>query len=940
MLEDSFFEATELTKELISNNQTLKLLLWNTEGLRNALQLSPPDLTLNYDVVIMTETFLQEPLDLPSFYGVHAYAIATEGRPAGGVSCFLKPTAGRILEYKTEINAIIVKTTRLTLIGVYISPATATEDVIDTLLRTTSHAAGHTNVILAGDINCRTDKPSIKTDLVLETLEEEGFTLANEKTFRTYFAHNGASAIDQVFYRGKAIRIVKQEGLWASGASTIRKHIPVHTEIEIASQAAAAQQSPEQPPSRNLDLTKLQDTTCIEEAKVLIAQNKLDNAAQCVSRWISKAFVRRRKRHAQKWFDTECYITRKITLRSLFRAKCTNDRDDIEEYATRRREYKLLLKTKRTEHIEAEARETAELARTDPFLALRKRQAPKAREIPIETWVEHFSGILNNNGTATAYQVSPTNSIANDFTQITPDEIQTNITAAKKGRAAGPDKIFAEHIKKTQELLLPLWTDLFNKCLTTGVIPFSWRTSEMTILYKGKGHTEDPNSYRGIVLEPTIFKLFSKILTKRLAKEVDIFIPDCQFGFREKRSTLQAVALLQEEVEQALRHHKGKYHVVFIDYRKAFDLIDRNILLNKLKGMLGNSNPLVRIVEVILTYNYIILNDGVALSEKVRQTNGVLQGDPMSPLLFNILTADIMNTIQDYPTVKLIMYADDMALGSQCKSDLQAALQNLELWAGENSLVINKEKTVHMIFRKGGKLASDDHLTLQGDMLTIVTKFRYLGVYLQTTLSSYRMHIQERASAATKAIHRIKNISKLSLPTAMTLFKAVIAPIASYGIELIWEKLTNSDLTRLESVKARYLKRVLGVGIYAHSRIVYELARESFFIEDLRQQFMLPSTGPYQAHLDLRRRKRDDIDLDFYSTSAMMDRQWTEAGQDQRHVVTRLATHGFHHKICRTQGFHQPRDDCVCSLCNRKCDRYHLISCVKRTKSIRDYSEN
>ncbi|KAJ4433877.1 hypothetical protein ANN_16190, partial [Periplaneta americana] len=128
------------------------------------------------------------------------------------------------------------------------------------------------------------------------------------------------------------------------------------------------------------------------------------------------------------------------------------------------------------------------------------------------------------------------------------------------------------------------------------------------------------------------------------------------------------------------------------------------------------------------------------------------------------------------------------------------------------------------------------------------------------------------------------NISKLSLTTAMSLFHAVITPIASYGIELIWEKLTNNDLTKLENVKARFLKRVLGVGKQSPTRIVYVLAKESFFIEDLRLELMLPSTGPYQAHLETRRRKQEDIDPDFYCTSAMTDRKWTETCQDQRHV--------------------------------------------------------
>ncbi|KAJ4435118.1 hypothetical protein ANN_23693 [Periplaneta americana] len=71
----------------------------------------------------------------------------------------------------------------------------------------------------------------------------------------------------------------------------------------------------------------------------------------------------------------------------------------------------------------------------------------------------------------------------------------------------------------------------------------------------------------------------------------------------------------------------------------------------------------------------------------------------------------------------------------------------------------------------------------------------------------------------------------------------VITPIASYGIELIWEKLTNNDLAKLENVKARFLKRVLGVEKQSPTRIVYVLAKEIFFIEDLRLELMLPSTA-------------------------------------------------------------------------------------------------
>ena len=132
-----------------------------------------------------------------------------------------------------------------------------------------------------------------------------------------------------------------------------------------------------------------------------------------------------------------------------------------------------------------------------------------------------------------------------------------------------------------------------------------------------------------------------------------------------------------DSIEDTLRHKGNKYYAVFIDYRKAFDLINRDILIQKLRLILKDSNPLTTIVTSIMEYNYVHLYDDITLSKKLAQTNGVLEGNPISPLLFNIMTADIVNIIKD-STTSIIMYADDMVLGSPNKEELQNTLKELE----------------------------------------------------------------------------------------------------------------------------------------------------------------------------------------------------------------------------------------------------------------------
>ena len=138
-----------------------------------------------------------------------------------------------------------------------------------------------------------------------------------------------------------------------------------------------------------------------------------------------------------------------------------------------------------------------------------------------------------------------------------------------------------------------------------GVIPDDWRTAKIKILYKGKGDTTNPNSYRGIALENAIFKIFTKILTNRLEKEVEAFIPEYQFGFRKGKSTQQAIKNLRDEIETAINKPKGKHYTVFIDYQKAFDRINRQIIISKLENMIGKNHPISITIRNILAHNKI-----------------------------------------------------------------------------------------------------------------------------------------------------------------------------------------------------------------------------------------------------------------------------------------------------------------------------------------------
>ena len=149
-------------------------------------------------------------------------------------------------------------------------------------------------------------------------------------------------------------------------------------------------------------------------------------------------------------------------------------------------------------------------------------------------------------------------------------------------------------------------------------------------------------------------------------------------------------------------------------------------------------------------------------------------------------------------------------------------------------------------FRKGRRLPATTNITTyQNSNLSMVNSYKYLGVTLQTNGKSFTKHIKEKAAAAIASMNEVRALPRLSLETAIQLFHIKISPIMTYALEIVWEHLKKSDLKLLENVKARYLKKALCLAKNTPSRLVYELTREPFYVEEIRLRIMLPSTTQY-----------------------------------------------------------------------------------------------
>lgn len=911
-------------------------MLWNIEGLKNAMSLAPKNCLDGYDMVILTETFLTEQWQYRDYYSMHILAKQGEkGRPKGGITVLLRPWLTPVTATIKKDHTLLIETKYITIIAAYFQPNETALDIIDELGQQLTQSKKDSPLIVAGDLNCRLDTQNYKTKLVMETMREEGLILLNNTNIPTYICHNGKSTIDIALARGP----IKGEitPLWTAHQTPIRKHIPM--QIEIRGDWQTTKGEAKQLLSRKIDTNKIEERPeQIVQINKLISESRLEEAVQTLEELLTQAARPRKERKAQPWFDQECYLVRKDVLQTLHQLKSYQENNTLlTTYSNKRRLFKKILREKKKTYWEEEGKRIVEEARKDPYIALRPKKQTQNQYISMEEWQRHFNNTLNRkeikNKPGNLQEAVVQAPI--QWTPLTMNEVQNAVGNTKNKKAAGPDNLYNEYLKDTAYLLIPTWTELYNKCIETATIPERWRESIIKVLYKGKGDPKDTNAYRGIALENNPFKLFTKILAERIRETIDDCLPETQLGFRRGRSTLTAIELMLNNVWEALEE-KDKFYVVFIDFTKAFDLINRKLVVEKLEETLGENNKWTQIIKAILQWNKIRISDNLSLSEPILQTNGVLQGDPLSPTLFILAAEEIMRIAQK-SDIAAFAYADDIAVGSRDIIKLQNTINDMEEWCSKHKFEINTSKTEMMVFRQGGRAPASAEIFIKGRKITIVNEFKYLGITLQTSAKCFTKHVTEKAAQAIRAMHEISYIRSLNLETAMALFRTKIMPVLTYGIEVIWPHLTEKNLSVLERVKALYIKRAIGVSKTTRSRLVYLLARETFLIEDLRT-LPLQNTVAYENLLKSLERKREEIPLEFFGTGAMIDRTWTAANFEMRHVLTRMAVHGFHHMICNNTVFHEPSETCVCKLCEQRCERYHLELCNKRELSISEYA--
>ena len=317
-------------------------------------------------------------------------------------------------------------------------------------------------------------------------------------------------------------------------------------------------------------------------------------------------------------------------------------------------------------------------------------------------------------------------------------EVTDIIKILNSNKSHGPNGIPTKILQLMVHELSPVIANLFNLSFLQGKFPSLLKVAKVIPLHKKSSKLLCSN-YRPISILSNLDKILEKIIHKRLYKflETNNIIYSLQFGFRKNYSTTLALLNLTENIKQEL--DRGKFGCgIFIDFQKAFDTVDHNILLQKLSyyGVRGKSNEWFK--SYLCDRKQFVSINGFQ-SDLSEIKCGVPQGSVLGPLLFLIYINDLHLAIK---SCKIHHFADDTNLLhfndsiKKLNKDINYDLKQLVHWLNANKISLNVGKTELVLFKpKKKKVDYDLKLKLNGKKLVQTSSVKYIGIKIDSNLN-------------------------------------------------------------------------------------------------------------------------------------------------------------------------------------------------------------
>lgn len=456
------------------------------------------------------------------------------------------------------------------------------------------------------------------------------------------------------------------------------------------------------------------------------------------------------------------------------------------------------------------------------------RSWARSNEEKANVFAEYLANVFtppqnnNNEDTEVLTYLNAPCQLSQPIEPFSPSEVRKAITRLNSHKAPGYDLITAEVLKNLPKKSIVLLTAIYNSMLRLCYFPIQWKYAHIIMIPKpGKPPTE-VTSYRPISLLPILSKIFERLLLNRIQETtlLNELIPDHQFGFRQKHSTIHQCHRVVNKIKQSFED-KEMCASVFLDIKQAFDGVWHEGLLYKLKMNL--TDQLYLILKSYLSDRYFQVKIEDTLSDYHLIQSGVPQGSVLGPILYLIFTMDLPLANDTL----VATFADDTAIMSsdidptRASNKLQSHLDQLEEWFKKWKINVNTGKSTQITFTT--KRSSCPQVTLNNTLIPIKTEVKYLGLHLDEKLT-WKAHIKAKRRHLDLKVRNMywllnKN-SQLSLENKLTIYKTILRPVWTYGIEL-WGCSKPSNTKILQTFQSKTLRMITNAPWYVTNQTLH-----------------------------------------------------------------------------------------------------------------------
>ena len=375
--------------------------------------------------------------------------------------------------------------------------------------------------------------------------------------------------------------------------------------------------------------------------------------------------------------------------------------------------------------------------------------------------------------------------------EITTKSVITILNTMQNKKSTGMDNISTEYIKLAGPVLASHICTIINQSIREGVYPSQWKISKIIPLFK-HGNRSDPNNYRPIAILSCVSKLLEKHVHNALYKYLqnNKLLSSSQSGFRAQHSTQTVLTKILNNWTEII--NEGKLvGCVTIDLTKAFDLLNFNILLAKMKLYDFSEHTLLWFNSYLNGRSQkVLINDEI--SENNNVSFGVPQGSVLGPLLFSLFINDlplyVINCIIEMYADDTTLYLYDLTIGG-LETKLRSDLFNVENWCKMNHLVVNTSKTQSMLICSKQKrlLLKNPVLNLKfcNSSIECVSSLKLLGLLIDNELT-WKQHVDKVLKTVSCLVGVLFRIRPFVTTNVLILFyNACILPHFDYCIN-IW----------------------------------------------------------------------------------------------------------------------------------------------------------